>query len=83
MYIVYGKDGYVYCEKAVDLLEKDGSDYECVDVDENASALEYIKEYLNARTVPQIVYFKGADESITPRHVGGYQELWEELDDIF
>jgi hypothetical protein len=45
--------------------------------------LEYIKEYLNARTVPQIVYFKGADESIAPRHVGGYQELWKELDDIF
>ena len=83
MYIVYGKDGCAYCEKAVDLLEKDGSDYEYVGVDENASALEYIKEDLNARTVPQIVYFKGADESIAPRHVGGYQELWEELDDIF
>ena len=83
MYIVYGKDGCAYCEKAVDLLEKDGSDYEYVGVDENASALEYIKENLNARTVPQIVYLKGADESIAPRHVGGYQELWVELDDIF
>lgn len=66
-FTVYGKDSCPACKKAVDLLETYGKEFDYIDVSQDKEALRYIKEELQAKTVPQI--FEG------DHYIGGLDHL--------
>lgn len=71
-YVIFGKSGCVYCEKARELLESRGIPYEYNSVDDPKSLFEmqqliYDKTGIIAKTVPQI--FKDWE------YVGGFTDL--------
>lgn len=71
-YIVVGKDGCVFCEKAVALLENENRPYLYVNVHEKNN-LEQLRKLLpEVRLVPQIFDADG-------NHVGGFEELEAKL----
>lgn len=75
-YIVYGKDGCLYCVKAKDLLTNNGIDYDYVDVSVQANRDELLSLAesfgVTVRTVPQIFFEVGEDIIL---YVGGFDEL--------
>lgn len=66
-YTVYGRSGCRFCDKAVDLLEREGLPYSYVPLDVHREKLKWFKEELKLATVPQI--FLGS------LHIGGYSDL--------
>lgn len=72
MFKIYGKPSCVFCIKAKNLLDREGFDYEYIDITQDESAKAYITNALKAKTVPQIL----DDET----YVGGYTELVEYLE---
>lgn len=69
-YVVYGKVGCSFCDKAKALLDQKGIDFTYVDIGEDSAALEMIKSR-GCRTVPQIV--------VNGDWIGGFTELYEML----
>jgi len=72
-YTVFGRASCPYCTKAVDLLERNSSNYSYVSLDSHPESLkETLKEYLNWKTVPMIFRYGS--------FVGGFTELKDLLD---
>ena len=65
-YLILGKSGCFYCNKAKALLTQKGLTFEYVDVEQDLEALGKIVDS-GWNTVPQI--FKGGS------HLGGYEQL--------
>lgn len=66
-YKIYSKAGCIFCDAAMDLLEKQGLEYEEIKVPGNDEAMKLFKER-HWKTVPQIFDTEG-------KYVGGYQDL--------
>ena len=66
-YKIYSKAGCIFCDAAMELLEKHNIEYEEIKVLGNEKAMELFKQR-KFKTVPQIFDKEG-------RHVGGYQDL--------
>lgn len=71
-YVIFGKSGCVYCEKARELLESHGISYIYNSVDDpkdlfGMQELVFKKTGIIAKTVPQI--FKDGE------HIGGFTDL--------
>lgn len=75
-YTIYGKEGCVFCVKAKTFLDRKGFTYGYIDIGEedNEDALHFVKEILQARTVPQIMK---SDGQVT--YVGGFEELVKDV----
>lgn len=56
MIIVYSKPNCPYCKKAKGYLAKAGFDFKEINVQEDAVALDFIKNQQGHKTVPQIYY---------------------------
>ena len=67
MYTIYSKSGCIYCDAAMDLMEKNNLEYKEVKVDRDPLALAYMQSN-NFKTVPQIYDPEG-------NHVGGYYDF--------
>ena len=67
MYTIYSKAGCIYCDAAMDLLDKENISYNEIKVhlDEKAIALFKQRKW---KTVPQIINTEG-------KHIGGYEDL--------
>jgi len=72
MYLIYSKAGCIFCDAAMELLDKHGLAYQEVKVPGNEQAVQLFKER-KWKTVPQIFTPNG-------EHVGGYQDLKERFD---
>lgn len=76
---VYGKDGCIFCQKAVYLAETKSISYDYIDVSDEKQKL-LMKERIRLaggtvpKTVPQI--FEGA------KYIGGYEDLEKHFSDI-
>ena len=70
MYVIYGKKNCPNCVKAKEMLGRFEMEYHYIDVEEDTSALELIKD-IGAKSVPQIFY----GEEL----VGGYNELQKHI----
>ena len=66
-YKVYSRDGCIFCDAAMDLLEKNNIKFEEIKIDNDAQSLAFLR-LKNLRTVPQI--WNENDE-----HIGGYTDL--------
>lgn len=76
MFVVYGREGCVYCTKSVELLESKDIDYVYYDIKgANSDKLPYVMGYYQSidksPTVPLIELIEGDMSSV----VGGYTEL--------
>ena len=66
-YKIYSKSGCIFCDAAMDLLEKNNIKFEEIKIDNDAQSLAFLR-LKNLRTVPQI--WNEKDE-----HIGGYTDL--------
>ena len=66
-YKIYSKSGCIFCDAAMDLLEKNNIKFEEIKIDNDAQSLAFLR-LKNLRTVPQI--WNENDE-----HIGGYTDL--------
>jgi len=73
-YTIYGTQQCSYCNDAKELLDDKGLPYTYMDA---PSSLFFQKEFIEkgVRKVPQIFVTEGESE----RHIGGFQELAQEL----
>ena len=71
MFTVYGGPQCPYCKYAVDLLVREGYEYEFINLHDDEDARRYVVETLRERKIPQIF-----DEEV---HIGGYTDLTEYL----
>lgn len=76
MYTVYGKQGCTFCEKAEDLLNQLGLEYEYKELGVDILAADFKRMFVEnynqvVTTVPQILH--------EGDYVGGYTELKETL----
>lgn len=67
MIIIYGKPHCPFCEKAKQLCEIRGFDYEYRQMDVDYTREQLLENFPGARTVPQIV--------VNGLKVGGYEEF--------
>ena len=75
-YILFIKQECPYCVRAVDLLEKQGKDYDVVKFDaDQKMLLEQMKTAYQWETVPMV--FERQDNDI--KFIGGYTDLGEDL----
>lgn len=74
MYVVYSTPQCSYCDRAKELLNREGVDYEVTDVSEDLEAQAMFRERA-MRTVPQI--FIQDDDGNEVEHVGGFDQLCE------
>jgi len=74
MYVVYGTNSCVYCDRAKELLNKESVDYDVIDVNEDERAQEMFRSR-TLRTVPQI--FIEDDDGNEVEHIGGFDQLCE------
>ena len=65
--IIYGKEGCVYCDRAVDLTYKKEMYITVKKLDRNFTVEEFNSLFPFAKTVPQII--------LNGEHIGGYQDL--------
>lgn len=70
MYVIYGTESCVWCDRAKELLDNVGEDHQYVDVSEDVEAQQMFRER-NLRTVPQV--FLG------DTHIGGFEALRKTL----
>lgn len=66
-YRIYSKAGCIFCDAAMELMEKHSIEYEEIKVPGNDEAIKLFKQR-HWKTVPQIFDDKG-------KHVGGYQDF--------
>ena len=66
-YKIYSKSGCIFCDAAMDLLEKNNIKFEEIKIDNDAQSLAFLR-LKNLRTVTQI--WNENDE-----HIGGYTDL--------
>lgn len=66
-FVIFGRDNCHFCNKAKDLLEENGIEYEYFNVDDavNLSTLKSLKP--DAATIPQIW--------VDGNHLGGFDDL--------
>lgn len=74
MITVYGRSDCLYCEMAVELLDKVGIDYQYKNVYDDSILEELLSKYPEAKTVPQIFWDNN--------HIGGYTELTAEIENL-
>jgi glutaredoxin 3 len=74
MYTIYSKAGCIFCDAAMDVLDKRGISYEEIKVPVNEDAVTLFKER-KWKTVPQIMDDNG-------KHIGGYEDLKLYLNEI-
>ena len=56
MYIIYGKDGCIWCDQAKKFLVDNKEEFEFRNIEVNVSARsEFVIQFPNVRTVPQII----------------------------
>jgi len=67
MYKIYSKAGCIFCDAAMELLDKHNIKYEEIKVLMNEDAKNLFKKN-HWKTVPQIIDNEG-------KHIGGYTEL--------
>lgn len=70
MYTIYGTENCVWCDRAVELVDKLGEGYQYVDVGEDPKAQQMFRDN-SFRTVPQV--FLG------DTHIGGFEALRKTL----
>jgi glutaredoxin 3 len=66
-YRIYSKAGCIFCDAAMELMEKHDIKYQEIKVPGNDEAMKLFKDR-KWKTVPQIFDDKG-------KHIGGYQDL--------
>ena len=66
-YKIYSKSGCIFCDAAMDLLEKNNIKFEEIKIDNDAQSLAFLR-LTNLSTGPQI--WNENDE-----HIGGYTDL--------
>ena len=71
-YRIYSKAGCIFCDAAMEIMDKHHIEYEEIKIDKNESALRFLKQH-KFKTVPQIYDGRG-------KHVGGYQDLKNTLE---
>lgn len=69
--VIYGKEGCVYCDMALNLAEKNGAYITVKKLDRNYTVEEFTSKFPFAHTVPQI--------EVDGEHIGGYQDLKDYL----
>jgi len=69
LYRIYSQSGCIYCDAAMDLLDKQQVEYEEVKIDKNDDEKAFLKSQ-GFRTVPQIYNELG-------EHIGGFSDLQE------
>lgn len=81
IYHLYGHNQCHFCAKSKALLKSRNVQFFYHDVKQDDAALRYIKDVLQAKTVPQIVI----EDAGHFNHIGGHSELQEyfEEQDIF
>ena len=67
MYTIYSKAGCIYCDAAMDLLDKENISYNEIKVHLDEKAMTLFKQR-KWKTVPQIINNEG-------KHIGGYEDL--------
>ena len=68
MNIIWSKNGCIYCDRAKELFESKGVEYEERNIEGGKWTMEQMMKAIpSAKTFPQIVMGK--------KYVGGYQEL--------
>jgi glutaredoxin 3 len=72
MYTIYSKAGCIFCDAAMELLDKHKLAYQEIKVPGNEEAMKLFKEN-QWKTVPQIFSSSG-------NYIGGYQDLKEAFD---
>tara|TARA_R110000822_G_scaffold201546_1_gene338786 strand:+ start:815 stop:1069 length:255 start_codon:yes stop_codon:yes gene_type:complete len=75
MYIIYGKKLCNYCNKATNLLQREGLGFTYHSMDNKQKELLSLFTIYNWRTVPLIVEVKDAESNF----VGGYDDLIKRL----
>ena len=75
MYKIYSKAGCIFCDAAMELLDKHNINYEEIKVHMSESAINLFKER-KWKTVPQIM-------DNTGKHIGGYDDLKKMLSNCF
>ena len=65
---VYSTENCIHCQRAKELLEKEGLPFDDIRVDEDPNKLKEMMELTQRRTVPQII--------IDGNPIGGYDDLW-------
>ena len=68
-YVVYSQSGCIYCDAAMDLLDKHQITYKEVKIDNNDSEKKFLRAQ-GLRTVPQVYNELG-------EHIGGFTDLKE------
>ncbi len=71
-YRIYSKKGCIFCDAAMELLDKHSIAYEEIKIDENDKAKSFLR-HNKFKTVPQIYDDRG-------KHIGGYQDLRNQMD---
>lgn len=71
MYTLYSKAGCIFCDAAMELLDKHNIQYQEIKVPVNEDAKELFKQK-EWKTVPQIIDHAG-------NHIGGYEDLKKTL----
>lgn len=66
MYTIYGTENCKWCDRAIELLDKLGEEYQYVDVGEDPKAQAMFREK-SLRSVPQIF--------LESSHIGGFEAL--------
>ena len=70
---IYGKPMCPFCEKAKNLCEQRGYDYEYKTLDADYTKEELLETFPGARTVPQIL--------VSGLKVGGYEQFLKYIED--
>jgi len=73
MILIYGKPQCPFCEKAKNLCEQRGYQYEYLTLDEDYTKEQLLETFPGARTVPQIV--------VNGLKVGTYDQFTQYLED--
>jgi len=68
-YIVYSQSGCIFCDAAMDLLDKNDIQYKEIKIDNNDNEKKFLSSQ-GFRTVPQIYNELG-------EHIGGFTDLKE------
>ena len=70
---IYGKPTCAYCDRAVDLCERKGFEFEYIDIIEKDMNFVDLQEIVGkpVRTVPQIF--------IGQQHIGGYTDFYDHV----
>lgn len=80
MFIVYGKDNCKFCEQTKALLTQKGLDFSYLNLGTDFTREEILALVPDAKTFPQIWVEDGWEFT---RHIGGYDDLVEYLNDAF